>query len=234
MSQDDVSYRWSRRARRLRIDVSHARGAVVVVPQGTHAAVVDAFVEGRRDWIRRARARLAAEAAATVPADALVVPECLELRALGRSLPVEVIPAARARTQEIGGRLRVEGDTAPAAVRPRLAQWLKREAGRTLVPRLEALAAAHDLPYQRASVRGQRTRWASCSGRGTISINFRLLFLPHELVDHVLLHELAHTRHLDHSQRFWRLLARLDPAWRDHHQQLRRAREWIPAWVEMD
>jgi predicted metal-dependent hydrolase len=59
------------------------------------------------------------------------------------------------------------------------------------------------------------------------------LFLPADLVDHVLLHELAHTRHLNHSQRFWRLLARLDPDWRSHHARLRDARQCVPAWVEM-
>ncbi len=229
-----IQVRHSRRARRLRIDVSARKGVIVVVPEGTPRASVERFVRARRDWIRRARDRVAAEAAAQVPPGAPEQPERLELRALERSLRVQTLPAARQRTIDTGDCLRLEGVERAPQVRAQLARWLKRETRRTLVPRLEALAGAHALHFERASVRGQRTRWASCSGRGTISLNFRLLFLPPRLVDHVLLHELAHTRHLDHSQRFWKLLARLDPDWRSHHDALAEARQWIPAWVEMD
>lgn len=234
MTDGAIRVRHSRRARRLRIDVSARQGVVVVVPEGTPRGAVERFVRARRDWIRRARDRVAAEAAARVPPDAEARPGHLELRALARSLPVETAAASRRRAVDTGDRLRLEGVEGADEVRAHLTRWLKREAKRTLVPRLERLAHEHGLSFERASVRGQRTRWASCSGRGTISLNFRLLFLPVHLVEHVMLHELAHTRHLDHSRRFWSLLARLDPDWQRHHEELRGARQWIPAWVEMD
>ncbi|MEF8833912.1 MAG: M48 family metallopeptidase, partial [Halofilum sp. (in: g-proteobacteria)] len=144
------------------------------------------------------------------------------------------VAADRQRVVDAGDHLRLEGVTDPRDARARLERWLKAETRRTLVPRLGELARAHRLYFVRTTVRGQRTRWASCSGRGTISLNFRLLFLPGRLVEHVLLHELAHTRHLDHSRHFWSLLARLDPDWRRHHEELRAARRWVPAWVELD
>lgn len=234
MDDGEIQIRTSRRARRLRIDVTARQGVVVVVPRGTPAEVVDRFVHEKRGWIRRARDRVAAEAAARAPGDATALPDQLELRALDRSLPVQIMAAERRRVVDAGDHLRLEGVTDPVDARARLQHWLKAEAKRALVPRLGELARDHDLQFGRTAVRGQRTRWASCSGRGTISLNFRLLFLPGRLVEHVMLHELAHTRHLNHSRHFWALLARLDPHWRRHHEELRDARRWVPAWVEMD
>ena len=207
---------------------------MVVVPEGTPSEVVNRFVLDKRSWIRHARNRVAAEAAARAPADVSALPEQLELRALDRSLPVQTMAADRRRTVDAGDHLRLEGIADAAEARARLEAWLKTETKRALVPRLGDLAENNNLRFERTTVRGQRTRWASCSGRGTISLNFRLLFLPWRLVEHVMLHELAHTRHLNHSRQFWALLARLDPDWRRHHEELRDARRWVPAWVEMD
>ena len=237
MADDDIEFRTSRRAARMRIDVSARQGVVVVVPQGTPQPTVERFVAAKRGWIRRARDRVAADAAVGLDPNEPAVPDTLDLRALERTVTVEVVEGQRRRTmvptRGAGDRLRVAAGS-PAEIRAALAAWLKGETRRRLVPRLDALAEHHGLSYERAAVRGQRTRWASCSGRGTISLNFRLLFLPPPLADHVLLHELAHTRHLNHSQRFWNLLAQLDPDWRGHDAALRRAREWIPRWVELD
>ena len=233
MADDDIEFRTSRRAARMRIDVSARRGVVVVVPQGTPQPAVERFVAAKRGWIRRARDRVAADAAIGLDPTEPTVPDTLELRALARTVTVEIVAGQRRRTVGSGERVRVAAGT-PAEIRAALAAWLKGETRRRLVPRLDALAEHHGLPYQRAAVRAQRTRWASCSARGTISLNFRLLFLPPTLAEHVLLHELAHTRHLNHSQSFWNLLARLDPDWRQHDTALRRAREWIPRWVELD
>ncbi len=117
------------------------------------------------------------------------------------------------------GRLLVSG---PAdddeAYRQALIEWLRRRARSTLGPRLEELARLHALAFERVSVRHQRTRWGSCSPRGAISLNLRLLFLEPALVDHVLIHELCHTRELNHSKRFWALLQAHDPEWALHRQ----------------
>jgi hypothetical protein len=101
-----------------------------------------------------------------------------------------------------------------------------------LVPRLARLAAEHDLLFDRVSVRHQRTRWASCSRRRGISLNLRLLFLDAALVDYVLLHELCHTRELNHSRRFWDLLQSYDPDCVAHRRQAREAWRSLPGWIE--
>ncbi|MEX2575699.1 MAG: SprT family zinc-dependent metalloprotease, partial [Halofilum sp. (in: g-proteobacteria)] len=233
MDTEPYQRRISRRARRLRIDVSARGGVVVVVPEGTPETAVREFVRDKHDWVRRARQRVAANARAFDRPDE-PVPDALELRALGVRYTVEQAAADRPRVSCSGDRVRVAGAADEGHARMLLADWLKRRAREFLPQRLSVLASQHGLEYRRVAVRGQRTRWGSCSGRGTISLNYKLLFLPPALVDHVLLHELAHTRHLNHSPRFWRLLARLDPNWRHHHAELGGAARWLPAWAEMD
>ena len=88
------------------------------------------------------------------------------------------------------------------------------------------------MTYGKLSVRGQRTLWGSYSSSGTLSLNYKLLFLPPELVDYVVLHELAHTRHMDHSRAFWRLLDKMIPGARDLDDQVNDAATLVPRWLE--
>ncbi len=76
-------------------------------------------------------------------------------------------------------------------------------AKKKLISRLEQLAVQHSFTYHRVTVRNQKTRWGSCSDKNNISLNIKLVLLPEELADYVILHELAHTRIHDHSKRFW-------------------------------
>lgn len=218
----------------MRIDVSARRGVVVVVPRGTPEHTVRRFVDEKRGWIDRARGRVEAEAGQYDPDEAGELPQRLRLRALGVDYPVEFAAGERPRVACDGAVVQVNGDTDAASSRSALVHWLKRHAREHLPPWLERLAEEHGFTYQRVAVRGQRTRWASCSGRGTISLNYKLLFLPPRLVTHVFLHELAHTRYLDHSSRFWELLRHLDPQAQRNHCALNRARCWLPQWVELD
>jgi len=70
------------------------------------------------------------------------------------------------------------------------------------------------------SVRDQTSRWGSCSSTGTLSLNWRLILLPPLIHDHVILHELAHRLHMNHSDRFWNQLAQWDPEWKKHDREL--------------
>ena len=84
----------------------------------------------------------------------------------------------------------------------------RRKARRAIIARLEELAREHGFCYGRVSVRNQKTRWGSCSSEGNINLNVNLVRLPEELRDYVLLHELVHTRIINHSARFWAELDR--------------------------
>jgi len=96
-------------------------------------------------------------------------------------------------------------------------------ARRELPPRLLELAARHGLTVARVSIRNQRWRWGSCSRSGHICLNWRLVTMPDDVRDYVLIHELMHLKRLDHSPKFWRLVAAACPAYQDARRWLRAA-----------
>jgi predicted metal-dependent hydrolase len=109
-------------------------------------------------------------------------------------------------------------------VRPYVEAWLRDRARRELPALLMALAARHQIAVTRVSVRDQRSRWGACSPAGTITLNWRLIQTPPFVREYVLLHELMHRREMNHSRRFWRLVAACCP-------QHAEARQWLKHWV---
>jgi predicted metal-dependent hydrolase len=103
-----------------------------------------------------------------------------------------------------------------------LEAWYRRRARAEVARRLDAAVERAGSSYSRLQIRGQRTRWASCSTSGAMSFNWRLLLAPAEILDYVVEHEVAHLDVQDHSPRFWRLLASRCEHWREHEHWLRR------------
>lgn len=118
------------------------------------------------------------------------------------------------------------------AVKRALKRWLARQTRSSLVPWLDELSAQADLPYAAVAVRGQKTRWASCSSKGNINLNYKLLFLPPEVVRYILNHELCHTLHPNHSRRFWSEVARLEPGYKHLNHFARKGMEEVPEWAK--
>lgn len=111
-------------------------------------------------------------------------------------------------------RLGLEQLTAPILegdLRPMLERHLRRLAETELSPRVVELATFHQLNVRRVTVRNQRSRWGSCSRRGTISLNWRLIQTPPFVRDYIILHELMHLREMNHSSRFWRQVESVCP-----------------------
>lgn len=111
-------------------------------------------------------------------------------------------------------------DTAPRSL---IEAWYRREAKRCLPARLAPYAQRLGVAPKRISIRAQRTRWGSCSSNGTICLNWRLLLLPSDLCEYVLLHELCHLRHMDHSARFWALVESVFPDYAEREERLESA-----------
>lgn len=109
-----------------------------------------------------------------------------------------------------------------ADVRPELEQDLRELARERLAPRLLQLAELHGLQVRRVTIRNQRSRWGSCSQSGAIALNFRLVQMPPPVCDYVLIHELMHLKQQNHGRRFWTLVARACPEFRDAERWLRR------------
>jgi hypothetical protein len=107
-------------------------------------------------------------------------------------------------------------------LRQALEAWYRRQARGEVAVRLNAAVARAGRSYTTLQIRGQRTRWASCSTSGAMSFNWRLLLAPARILDYVVEHEVAHLDVQDHSARFWRLLGSRSPGWREHEAWLRR------------
>jgi predicted metal-dependent hydrolase len=101
-------------------------------------------------------------------------------------------------------------------------RWYRRAARTEIGSRLDTAVARAGVTYNGLTIRGQKTRWASCSATGAMSFNWRLLLAPEAVLDYVVEHEVCHLEVLDHSPRFWRLLESRVPDWRDHAGWLRR------------
>jgi predicted metal-dependent hydrolase len=232
-----VAYRirMSARARNVRLRLSARDGLTVVVPLHFNLRRIPAIVEQKRAWIEAHLRRFAAMPAAAL-APLAPLPERIDLPALGESWSVLYRPA---RTRKVGSvqeppdRVVVYGavDDRTACCEV-LKRWLCIRARELLVPWLDRLAAEGGFRFAEAVIRGQKTRWASCSSAGMISLSFKLLFLKREEVRCVLLHELCHTQCMNHSPRFWQLLNRYEPACKQIHRGMRDGWKRVPAWVE--
>jgi predicted metal-dependent hydrolase len=204
------SIRRSARARRVRVSVEPAGDVVVTLPRRAPERTAAEAVAELRVWIERRR-RTLARARAEVAREPGTVPWLGE--------PLRLVPQERrSRVHRRGGELLVPaGDAGPA-----LERWYRRAARAELAGRLDAAVARAGTAYSGLTIRGQRTRWASCSAKGHMSFNWRLLLAPAPVVDYVVEHEVAHLEVMDHSPRFWALLESRVPDWRTHAAWLRR------------
>jgi predicted metal-dependent hydrolase len=202
--------RRSPRARRVRVSVDGDGAVQVTLPRRAPARDADEAVRELAPWIERRR-RALARAASEVARTPGTVPY------LGRELEVVGQPR-RTRVHRRGDVLLVPAGDATAA----LERWYRRVARTEIGPRLDAAVARAGTSYTRLTIRGQRTRWASCSATGAMSFNWRLLLAPESVLDYVVEHEVCHLEVMDHSPRFWRLLESRVPDWREHARWLRR------------
>jgi predicted metal-dependent hydrolase len=206
----EYTLRRSPRARRVRVSVDGDGVVRVTLPRRAPARDADAAVRELAPWIERRR-RALARAASEVARTPGTVPY------LGEELDV-VAQLGRTRVHRRGAVLLVPEIDATAA----LERWYRRVARGEIGPRLDAAVARAGTSYTRLTIRGQRTRWASCSATGAMSFNWRLLLAPEPVLDYVVEHEVCHLEVLDHSPRFWRLLESRVPDWREHARWLRR------------
>jgi predicted metal-dependent hydrolase len=207
----EYSVRRSPRARRVRVTVDAARGVEVVLPRRAPEREAAAAVRELRPWIER-RVAEAARARAAVAARGSTVPY------LGAVLTLVSEPG-RERVHRRGSTLLVP--TAEDAQTAAVERWYRRAARAEVAARLDAACAASGTSYTSLTIRGQRTRWASCSRSGAMSFNWRLLLAPEPVLDYVVWHEVCHLKVMDHSPRFWALVARHCPGYLEPRRWLR-------------
>jgi len=208
---DEVHFVRRRGARRYILRVLDDGTLRVTVPWWGSKREARAFVDSQQAWIAGQRGRRAARVTARW--------------AVGAEVLVDGV--AHRLVADADGQVTLAGAVvAPAAADERVLKaavqaWLRARAVATLPDELLALAARHDIAVTRVSIRNQASRWGSCSRRGTISLNWRLVQTPPFVRDYVLLHELMHRRELNHSARFWRHVAAVCPQYVDARRWLR-------------
>jgi len=200
------------------------------VPRRTGANTVEAFVTEHREWINRSLESFAVK----YEPESCALPNRIGLPGIGRTFVV----AYRSDTSLKTVRYRESGDTVIVygPIRDEeqcvkaLRRWLSGLARRELVPQLRRLSMQFDLPYKKTQIRAQRTCWGSRSSSGTISINLCLLFVEPRVLRYLLIHELCHGRHMNHSQRFWQLVGRLESDYRRLDKALGESWRCVPGW----
>jgi predicted metal-dependent hydrolase len=220
LTRERVPLRWVRNARARRYVLRLQRDGVLrlTIPRGGTVEGGQRFVREQSGWVERALARWRARPVAPrewrLGMGVLLRGEMRVLALAGEGMGVWL------------GVERVAAGEGTGDLRPVVEGHLRALAERELPPRVLALAAGHDLVVRRVSVRAQRSRWGSCSRRGTISLNWRLIQAPESVRDYVILHELMHLREMNHSPRYWAEVARVCPGYRE-------AEAWLRAHAEL-
>lgn len=233
-----LRYRLRRTPRRRHVHLLVADDGVVEVraPYRFSDAAAEAAIRANGGWLWRAL-HGAAERRDARPAlvSGCVLPlldESLELRVRDEGAPggAPGLPQRRrARVWRQACRLHVWlRDADDTGVEALLEGWYRQQAREQLWSRLLVLAPALGVMPSALSIRAQRTRWGSCSSRGVINLNWRLLLLPTRLTDYVLVHELCHLRHMDHSPAFWALVATQMPDHDERRAELRERQAKLP------
>lgn len=135
--------------------------------------------------------------------------------------------------QQATDQIIIEATCEQARIRE-LRAWIRRKAQASFPTLLAQISTSTGLDFNKMSVRSQKTRWGSCSRSGNISLNDQLLFLPAKTVEYLMIHELCHTRHLNHSKAFWRLVETHCPDFRVHEKLLSDSRNLVPDWFLLD
>ena len=208
------------RARRKTISIQiHPDGKVIVrAPLRTPIRDITAFVESKSAWINEKQA-LMLQRAASKPVRQFVSGEKFWL--LGAQIPLQVVEQQRAALTLQKNVFLLARKAQPRA--PKVFEaWYKDYAASLLSERVHLLAAQHGFKFEKIRISSARTRWGSCSSRGTLSFTWRLVMAPLEALDYVVIHELTHLKIKNHSPVFWAEVARLMPNYKRGHDWLKK------------
>ena len=231
--------RVSDRAKSVRLSLSVEAGLEVVIPVDYDHQKVPELIQKKRDWIVRNQLKLDQREAFFQSQAPHELPDHINLRSLDEEWQIEyqeVLTKSRAiAIQEKKSELKliVKGNiTDIEACKFFLKQWLMQKAEKHLFSWLRKVSISAKLPYRTTAVRSQKTLWGSCSGNRNISLNYKLLFLEANVVEYVLIHELCHTVHMNHSDKFWKLVSKFEPNYKVLDKSLNQAWQIIPAWLD--
>jgi len=209
----------SRRIRGIRLEVHADTGLVVVVPRRYNPDLVAKFIQEKADWILR---HLPEARPRQMPLFRKEVDHGEKVKYMGRMIEVVISPdgAKDPAAYLKGNKLYISYGPRAVSRAKILEAWYRQQAAAVFTEKADIFKTKMGLRYNRIVIRGQRKRWASASPTGNLSINWKLLLAPEDVIDYVIMHELAHFKHMDHSRKFWDFLAKFCPRWRDYRRWL--------------
>jgi predicted metal-dependent hydrolase len=219
----------SLRARHVRLEVKPQTGLTVVVPHSYKIGQLPGLLESKKRWISSNLARFShfqSSSAKKKLKSGDTVPY------LGRDLEL-----VKQENHTGAGGVTLEGNrlaVSPVLFRNgilelALERWYRAEAAKLIGERAYKLSTQMGISYKRITIRGQKTRWGSCSRKKNLSFNWKLLMAPEPVVDYVIIHELAHLKEMNHSKRFWALVAQHCHGWREHRRWLKQHEAYLTA-----
>lgn len=217
-----ITRRTNARAKRLLLRV-RADGIYLTVPPRVPELVIQQFLQHSQEWLYKTWHNTRQQTALEQK-QAVANGEFLDFPWLGQRWQVVFAEVKRLRESEQQFSILVNEDNA----RDMLKRWVLKRAQTVLPDRLAMLARQHGFSYQSCTLKHVKSRWGSCSSKADIHLNAALMLLPANLLDYVLLHELCHTRQMNHSAAFWQEMLRVDAQYQLHRQQLKQFK--VPGW----
>jgi predicted metal-dependent hydrolase len=235
MTQSTFTFEWPppykikkhRQAKYVKIRTGQDYCLEITTPMRFNIKDIPSILEEHKTWITNQFAKLSKK-------QFNILPDCINLNAINETWSIQSL-ACDAKlemfvrpTKEIVFVGKVQAIT---WYREKLISWARKQAKKYLSIELEKLSKEMKLSYDSLTIRDQKTRWGSCSSNKSINLSYKLIFLPPRLSRHVMIHELSHLEHLNHSEKFWNKVAELDPDWRIHKRELRHANQYVPDWI---
>jgi len=211
----DYSVQKSQRARYARLKISPKAGLEVIIPAGAEIDIEE-FIRKNSNWILKHHSRIE-QAKEETPQRVYKSGELFPFLGEQRRLDIENKPRGKLTTilldnDAIHVRVGTDGKSNdPAFIRAALESWYRAQAKAYIGLRVAELAKQFGFEYERVTIKGQSTRWGSCSTKSNLNFNWRLMMTPPAAIDYVIIHELCHLREMNHSKKFWKLVARYCP-----------------------
>jgi hypothetical protein len=212
--------RRSFKARRVRLEVRQQTGLTVIVPRSYPISQLYGLLKSKERWISRNLQRFSNSHSLSARKE-LKYGDTVPY--LGQDL--ELVKQENHHGESVvldGNKLVLSPDLFKnGLLELALEQWYRSKAAKLITEIADKLSSQMGINYKRILIRGQKTRWGSCSRKKNLSFNWKLMMAPEPVVEYVIIHELIHLKEMNHSKRFWELVAQYCPGWREHKKWLK-------------
>ncbi len=221
MAGQTVKYRLkqSSRIRGYRLEIRHDTGLTVVAPKRYSRIDIDELLHKKEKWILKHLPGLNPFQMSLFKKEA---DEGDKIPFMGRKLEIVRISGngKRPMVELQGTRLLVSNYDKDHGMPQVLEGWYRQQAATVFTGKADGFQQSMGVKHRRVFIRGQRSRWGSCSPKGNLTFNWKLLVAPERIIDYVIVHELAHLRHMNHSKKFWEMVTQFCPKWKEYRKWL--------------